>query len=158
MSVVKPHLWSSPFEESVPLPSHELPQHEIGPWTIWAASAIGWSTIIAPSKAHDSPPRARQSFSLFSVSQPLCINLSTFVNMIFSLSSRARQPCPYTLSDDIEARRIDRCTIEFFQHRIHNRCHDVQRALIANNRVPVQVVPVEKREAVPYERRTCIAP
>src|SRR3990170_4624657 len=81
-SVVKP-FWCGgtacrpPALDSVPLPSQELPQQAIGPCTMWAVSAIGWSTIMAPSKAQDSPPRARHSFSFFSTAQPPSVSLST---------------------------------------------------------------------------------
>src|ERR1700690_617580 len=76
MSVVKPLVWSSPFDDCVPLPSQVFPQQAIDPCTICAVSAMGWSTIMAPSKAQDSPPRERQTFVLSSVEQPFCVNLS----------------------------------------------------------------------------------
>ena len=41
-------------EERVPRLSQELPAQAIGPWTIWATSAIGSKAIWAPSKAQ--PP------------------------------------------------------------------------------------------------------
>src|SRR5574337_811702 len=81
MSVVNPMTWSLPFEDSVPRPSQELPQQAMGPWTRWAVSAIGWSTIIAPSKAQDSPPRERQTFALSSVEQPLRVSFSIVVTI-----------------------------------------------------------------------------
>src|SRR3990172_1544884 len=84
MSVVKPKRCRgvsryAPTVDNVPLPSQEFPQHAIGPWTIWAASAMGWSTIIAPSKAQDSPPLDRQTLFRSSVAQPSFVSLSTFV-------------------------------------------------------------------------------
>jgi hypothetical protein len=53
-----------------------------------AVSAMGWSTIMAPSNAQDSPPRERQTFVLSSVEQPFCVNLSIAV-VISVLSAQA---------------------------------------------------------------------
>jgi len=57
-------------EDRVPRLSHDAPAQAIGPWTMWATSAMGSKAICAPS--NEQPPavapglgRAQPDFSLW---------------------------------------------------------------------------------------------
>ena len=90
MSVVKEVRHSIGPEEAAPRLSQELPSQASGAWTRWAQSVIGWSTILAPSKAQ--PPAAAPGVK--GLEQPFLRAFSSF-DLFLSQAGSLKSSCTF---------------------------------------------------------------